>query len=863
MAPQKIYGGFVPMVVVISAPILLLLAVFAYQHLIKTISTNTQRLELIATNISGDITERMEMIGLELQAINSTNLKTDPTLNKLFSSIKLLDLPAAIAIPKIQVKQQKLYAISPISSTQAIIGSINQQFLFNQQGLADFGNIEICIWHGDIALKCYNKLGSTSSIQASTSIKQANTILTPKLMVTTKLETAPIIKKWLQDLWSIFASGILVIFGLYWLVCKIEQRFKLPLQRILKQVQGELADTDDENSIDSVISSINNMRLDLDYQQATSSTLARVDNIILHNMSINKAMQAIKQRIETLLNPQIIDIYMTVDPLANNKPISYKNVANNMHVKLSRQEQKLLTGEFVLISKHNTECYQWYDKQKALSFLLILPLQINNHVVGFIILGFKKKPRYRKIHMHTTQEIVNRLAVAMSNYLKENKLYHQANYDLLTDLPNRLLLQKRLDDAILQAQAKDNHVVLMFVDLDDFKSHNDSFGHNIGDKFLQATAKRIKDCVGPWDTVARYGGDEFIVILPSNDNIQKLHHRANTIASNIQLAIAKPCEILGNILISNCSIGVAIYKQDADNADDLLKAADAALYYAKSHKDHKCQFFSTDLSKEAKESFVLEHSLNNALVNNEFELYLQPRIDLKSNQIVSAEALLRWSSKGTYISPEEFIPIAESNGLIQTVGEWILTKACTMISELAKAGIPISISVNISAKQLQNIALVSRITHIINKTGIQPHKLELELTESILMRNSTYVLDLLSKLRNMGIKVAIDDFGTGFSSFGYLKNFAVDILKIDKSFIHGISHNHTNRAIVSAILTLAQQLDIATVAEGVEHSQDLAWLTAHSCNEVQGFIYSPPLPFSKFVEFSKQYPRQKLINTQE
>ncbi len=422
----------------------------------------------------------------------------------------------------------------------------------------------------------------------------------------------------------------------------------------------------------------------------------------------------------------------------------------------------------------------------------------------------------------------------------ETRIWHIAHHDALTGLPNRALLQDRLDQALIAAERSAQRVALLFLDLDRFKNVNDSLGHDVGDALLRIVADRLVSVVRDVDTVCRLGGDEFVIILGAisgpDDSV--------LIAERIIEVLAQPVDAMGHLLQASTSIGIALFPDDARDAPSLMKSADAAMYAAKGRGRNNFQFYSADLNAEAMRFFQLEQKLRHAVGNRELVLYYQPQVDTAAHRVCALEALVRWQNpKAGLVPPAEFIPVAEETGLILELGEWVLREACRQMREWHDAGWPrVPVAVNLSARQFQQRDLVARICRILDESGISPDMLELEITESSLMQGVDEALAQVRALAGMGVRLAIDDFGTGYSSLSYLKRFPVSQLKIDRTFVRELCTDRDNAAIVPSIIGLAQTLDLEVVAEGVETTAQLAALRYEGCTLCQGFLFSRPRP---------------------
>ena len=430
----------------------------------------------------------------------------------------------------------------------------------------------------------------------------------------------------------------------------------------------------------------------------------------------------------------------------------------------------------------------------------------------------------------------------------EARIEQLARFDLLTGLPNRALLNDRVRYAISMAQRNDEHLALMFIDLDRFKDINDTLGHDVGDELLLQVAARLKSAVRDEDTVARLGGDEFILLLPGTDN-----QGAANVAGKLLSIFAQPHQVGGQDIVVTPSIGIAMYPGDGKSFDELSKSADIAMYRTKQAGRNDFSFFAQEMQVDTSRALLLSNALRHAQALGQLQLHYQPQVSLSDGRLIGAEALLRWQHPELgAISPGEFIPIAEDSGQIIAIGDWVLRTAVQQLKAWMDEGMkPMVMAVNLSALQFRYPSFPDRVTQILDEARLDPHYLELELTEGVTMDDPLLAIATMNDLHGRGVRMSIDDFGTGYSSLSYLKQFKVYKLKIDQSFVRDISSDNEDKAIVGAIISMANSMGLQTIAEGVETAEQLAFLRLQGCNEVQGYYFSRPLPAEQFVAYAR------------
>ena len=440
-----------------------------------------------------------------------------------------------------------------------------------------------------------------------------------------------------------------------------------------------------------------------------------------------------------------------------------------------------------------------------------------------------------------------RVEVARRRY--EQQLEYGANYDALTGLANRSLLSDRLRQASACAARKGNMVGVLLQDLDNFKIINDSLGHEAGDVLLKAVAQRMRASVRETDTVARFGGDEFVIVLPDVDSADAVM----TVAEKLLADLARPFTVEHQQIYVSASIGICMYPRDGDVEATLLKNVDLAMYRAKREGRNTARFFTEELNAHNQERQKLEAALHGALETGQFELHYQPKVDYPSGAVTGIEALLRWRhpTLGT-IDPASFIPLAEETGLIVPLGEWVIQTACRQNRALQDAGgAPLVVAVNLSARQLHPETLVRTVAAALEASGLAPEYLELELTETAIMNDAANAMDVLAALKALGVRLSLDDFGTGYSSLDYLRRFPFDSIKIDRSFIVGVGEHEHDRAIVKTIIALAANMSMSVIAEGVEQHDQAEFLMQHACHEMQGFLFARALPPAQLLALLK------------
>lgn len=490
-------------------------------------------------------------------------------------------------------------------------------------------------------------------------------------------------------------------------------------------------------------------------------------------------------------------------------------------------------------------------KERFLAFgvqhVVIIPVVLNKELKGILLLGTDSKTELQGSRLQISIDIAGRLAVALASAEREEVLYRQAHFDELTGLPNRQLLNDRLEQHLMQARREDHNGAMLFVDLDRFKEINDVFGHSVGDTVLAQAAERILSEVRETDTVARLGGDEFVVVMPNltGDNVIR------ATATRMLARLGEAFSAGGVEHFLGASIGIVLFPEDGGSVETLLKNADSAMYRAKEAGRSRFEFFSKKLNAESRRKIELERDLQVAVDGSQLDVHYQPQFNLDNGIICGAEALLRWKH-GTLgsVSPTEFIQLAEDSGLIVDLGRWVIDQTCADLRSILDKGLhPGAMSINVSARQLRDTSFASDVLEALRRTDIHPGYLQLEITETTVAENRDTAVSTLNFLRESGVQVAIDDFGTGYSSLSYLQQLPFDRIKIDKSFVELIGSSENSENICRTIIKMAQELGKESIAEGVETREQADFLIDNGCDSVQGYFYSYPLPRDEFRDF--------------
>jgi diguanylate cyclase (GGDEF)-like protein/PAS domain S-box-containing protein len=589
---------------------------------------------------------------------------------------------------------------------------------------------------------------------------------------------------------------------------------------------------------------------------------------ILEMIAMSAPLKDVLDRVILLVESQfkgVIGSVLLLDETSNrlrrvaapNLPEAYANAIDGLPIspKAGSSGTAAYRREAVVVADIMTdplwEDYRGPAAEHGLRSCWSTPILSHQGAILGTFAAYAKEPREPTDAEMNLINVETRIAgIAIERKLAEDRIQFMATHDALTGLSNRTLLNDRLSQAVLYAQRYDRWVTVLFVDLDNFKTINDSLGHNAGDELLKTVANRMVSCIRATDTVVRIGGDEFVVVL--FDQPKDVDVISETVRK-IQSAIAEPICMEGSDLRVTSSVGIANYPNDGVDADTLLANSDAALYRAKDVGRDNFQFYTSGLNAKVHEKFLLQEDLRNAVARSELVLHYQPQVDLRTGRIFALEALVRWKHpKLGIVPPVKFIPMAEATGLIVPIGDWVLREACRQNKAWQDAGLPpIVVGVNVSARQFREKNLVARVASALKENGLEAKYLELEVTESLIMQDVDLAVATMKELQDLGVHLSIDDFGTGYSSLCALKSFPVSRLKIDKSFIDGLLANENDKAVADAVISLGQKLNLRVIAEGVETEAQAAFLRTINCDEMQGYLFSKPLPAKGIEEMLK------------
>ncbi|HOY70968.1 MAG TPA: EAL domain-containing protein [Methylotenera sp.] len=635
------------------------------------------------------------------------------------------------------------------------------------------------------------------------------------------------------------------------------RRTMIPLEHLIagtrkiSKGQFEAVQVDDKSEFSELASAFNHMSSDIKRQLNTLQVLADVDKKMVAKLDVDHLVKQIIQRILQLKPHTYVQVFRIAESTETEAHglvnFAYAGIESHFPLSIPLIEISALTeqsmGQFSELDANLV--YQHEIAKLGAQYLWVLPIFWQGNICALLTVGSKSVFNADDSDWSEIRDLSNRIGIAISAQKREEQLLIQAHHDQLTGLPNRILLDDRLQQAIEHSQRTKLPTWVVFLDLDRFKYINDSMGHHLGDQVLIEVSKRLQSAIRESDTVARFGGDEFIIVLQGHSN----EALVMGVLQRIIEFVAQPLTINQLELNMTCSVGVAVYPNDGDTVGTLIQHADIAMYRAKELGKNNFQFFTEALNKKVADRIYMENLLRHALDKNELVLHYQPKVNLQTMQVVGMEALIRWQSQELgFVSPVQFIHIAEETGLIVPIGEWVIKTACAQATAWQKAGYGnLLMSVNLSMRQFGQSNLLDSIKNILSETGLQAHYLEIELTESMVMSELGASLKILHEIKALGVKISIDDFGTGYSSLSYLKQLPLDTLKIDKSFVDDVVMHNNNVPIVQTIIALAKNLNLKIVAEGVESQEQVLYLQAHACDEMQGYFFSRPKPANEIT----------------
>ena len=685
---------------------------------------------------------------------------------------------------------------------------------------------------------------------------------------------------------TIFAGVILLSTLIIFLVSlSIIRRNTKPLEALMEGIHRISNDNfnkpvpvTSQDEYGELARSFNTMSNRVSRQLEVLTALSGIDRLILTRLKIGDIVSIIMTRTNQIISSDIVSMAL-VDKENESNLTTYTS-----HTSCSKRRDQIEEGrcpmsEEEAIQLALSRSFKTMNKGQQLphylnplleynaQYFLVLPVIINNKLAAILSLGFVDHITLNEEDLSWAKDYTDRIAVALSNASWEEDMYYQANYDVLTNLPNRQLLKDRLEHAIVQANRDNSIVAVLFIDLDRFKSINDSLGHSVGDELLKAISQRITHCIRKDDSVARMGGDEFIIVLSTDNKGSLASSYIATIADKLLKSIAEPLMLEKHEIRVTASIGIVMYPDDGIEIESLIKNADAAMYHAKDKGKGNYQFYSEKINESSLNKLLLESDLIGAVDRGEFELYYQPKVDANTGKMQGAEGLIRWNhpTKGL-ISPFRFIPIVEGSSLIITIGNWVIRSACFQNKQWQEQGLePILVAVNVAVKQLLHPGFVDSVKSAISDSGLDPRWLELEITESAAMDDMKGTITVLHELKTLGVSLSIDDYGTGYSSLQYMKDFPVDVLKIDQSFVFNLLKSQKDVAIIKSTILLAHDFGLKVIAEGVETEAHQKHLAEWGCDELQGYLFSRPVPAEEFTLLFKDslFPNDVAIETKE
>ena len=661
------------------------------------------------------------------------------------------------------------------------------------------------------------------------------------------------------------AIGLSVLLVLWISLYQVRRRLD-PLQ-VLTSATYNIAEGDFSTKVtlggndefQALAESLNKMRQNLRGQFGTLRALSELDQCILTATDLQTVIETALRHMLVLFECQCASITVVDKDAEDVAQVIWTDRGDQIavdRIHLTVEHRLADTDEPICIAHAEADApYLVPLKDSGAVAYQVMPITRKDRLVGIITLGFSHPYDEENIGTIALQDFADRLAVALQTIDRAEQLYRRAHYDSLTSLPNRQLFKDRLDRSIARATAHGCTSALLFIDLDNFKTVNDSEGHAVGDNLLRLAAQRLRRCVGNADTIARLGGDEFTVILSdisSPNEVMRVSDRIiSTLSDSYQVATIEH--------FLSASIGITMIPADGNSVDELLRNADTAMYRAKDLGRGRSVFFEEHMNVAAEKRVSMAADLQHAIDRDELVLFYQPKVDLHTHRVNSGEALLRWvHPKRGVVSPDEFIPVAEETGIILDIGDWVIHETVRQLSIWHRLGLVENMSLNVSYRQIRDGDIVQTVKDALHANKVEPQRVEVEITESMLADDKKVTMDTLCALREMGVRVAIDDFGTGYSSFSYLTELSFDTLKIDKTFLDDVPASQEKTAVIAGIIQIGTLLGKQIVAEGIETPEQAAALVKCGCGIAQGYLYSQPLPADEFEAFITQRGALKL-----
>jgi diguanylate cyclase (GGDEF)-like protein len=692
----------------------------------------------------------------------------------------------------------------------------------------------------------------------------------PSLFVIASRPMAAILAP-LDRFWTVLLPVLVVSLLLVTLLTVIQVRRRLVPIEVLMDATHRIGNQDFSTAVtvnsgdefEELAHAFNSMAARLGRQFAALSAWSAADRAILSEPNIDRVLETVLDPLSKVMCADMLSITVLEDPKLGFGRTYARSAAASARVIVERTElsaveidELMKQPETQIICRDGqVPVFLGTFARLGATSVCLLPVISRGEFVAVIGLGYTGATRFSEDDRVHARNLADRVAVALSTAEREEQLYNQAHYDSLTSLPNRNNLKDRLAQDIVRAQREHRGLALLYIDLDRFKDVNDTLGHAAGDNLLQTIAERLRGCVRGTDTVARLGGDEFVIMLGHVASPRD----AQSVAEEVIKALSVPISIDGRETFMSCSIGVTLYPDDGLSGEELLRKADTAMYRAKQNGRGRYVFFEEQMNIEALERVALERDLRRALDRDELDMLFQPQVDLRSGTVVGAEMLARWHhpTRGL-LGPDQFISVAEQTGLIESIGTHLLRNACAQYSRWRADGIALGcLAVNVSSRQFRQINFWEVVRDSLAAANMSASSLELEITESLLLEDSSEVMANFSRLQGMGVRLAIDDFGMGYSSLSYLKRLPIHSVKIDRAFIRDVPASDDAGTLVRMIIAMARSLKKEVIAEGVETEEHIAFLLDNGCHLAQGFGISRPLPVEEFVDYMRAARRVK------